>query len=126
MTITTKEKELAAVGISVAAGYRPCLDCNFKAVGRAGASDDEIRSAMLDGAAVRAAASQIMADFALAHLGLEDSEPEHLWLRAAPQGNDSGGDGFCSQLCRKVSSRSRTSKYRKRRHRGDSQTFTND
>jgi len=84
MTITAKEKELAAVGISVAAGCRPCLDHHLTAVRKAGASDDEIRSAMLDGAVVRTAAGQIMVDFALAHLGLEESEPEHPMVEGHP------------------------------------------
>ena len=69
MAITPKEKELAAVGISVAAGCRPCLDYHFKAVRKAGASDDEINQAMLDGISVRTTATESMADFALDHLG---------------------------------------------------------
>lgn len=39
---------------------------------KVGASDDEIKSAMLDGAAVRMTASQIMANFAFDHIGLKD------------------------------------------------------
>jgi AhpD family alkylhydroperoxidase len=45
MPITKKEKELAAVGISIAAGCKPCTDYHMKAVREAGASDDEIRRA---------------------------------------------------------------------------------
>ena len=43
MTITPKEKELAAVGISVAAACKPCTDYHVGVARKARASDQEIR-----------------------------------------------------------------------------------
>ena len=57
MAIMKKEKELAAVGISIAAGCKPCTDFHMKAVREAGASDDEIRRAIEDAVALRNAAT---------------------------------------------------------------------
>ena len=72
MTLTAKEKELAAVGISVAAGCRPCTDYHVKAVRKAGATDTEIHHAVTTAAAVRTAAAGTMEAYGLAHLGLAE------------------------------------------------------
>ncbi|MFQ5546044.1 MAG: carboxymuconolactone decarboxylase family protein [Acidiferrobacterales bacterium] len=69
MGISTKEKELIAVGVSVATGCKPCTDYHVKAVRKAGADDDEIGQAVADALAVRRAATVIMARYARAHLG---------------------------------------------------------
>lgn len=69
MPISKKEKELAAVGISIAAGCKPCTDYHMKAVREAGASDQEIRQAVQDAVAVRSVATQIMSGYGLARLG---------------------------------------------------------
>jgi AhpD family alkylhydroperoxidase len=69
MPIAKKEKELTAVGISIAAGCKPCTDYHVKAVREAGASDDEIRRAIEDAVAVRNAATLIMRDYGHSHLG---------------------------------------------------------
>jgi AhpD family alkylhydroperoxidase len=69
MTISTKEKELTAVGVSVATGCKPCTDYHVKAVRKAGATDDEIGQAVADALAVRRTATAIMARHARAHLG---------------------------------------------------------
>lgn len=74
MTISTKEKELIAVGISVATGCKPCTHYHVKAVRKAGAADDEIRQAVANALAVRRAATASMECYARAHLddvGLE-------------------------------------------------------
>ena len=68
MPIAEVEKELIAVGISVAAGCRPCTDYHLKAVHRAGASDDEIEHAIADAVAVREDATRIIEDYALRQL----------------------------------------------------------
>ena len=52
MAITVKEKELAAVGISVASGCKPCTNYHVKAVREAGASDEEIKQAVADALSV--------------------------------------------------------------------------
>ena len=52
MAITAKEKELVAVGISVATGCKPCTDYHFKAVRKVRASDEEIRHAVADALSV--------------------------------------------------------------------------
>lgn len=69
MAISAKEKELTAVGISVATGCKPCTDYHVKAVRKAGAADDEIRQAVANALAVRWAATAIMERHARAHLG---------------------------------------------------------
>jgi len=73
MTITTKEKELAAVGISVASGCEPCTNYHVKAVREAGASDEEIKQAVADALRVRKSATDFMKTHALALLGQEGS-----------------------------------------------------
>jgi AhpD family alkylhydroperoxidase len=69
MPITKKEKELTAVGISIAAGCKPCTDYHMKAVRETDASDDEIRHAIDDAVAVRNAATSIMGHYGRSHLG---------------------------------------------------------
>lgn len=69
MAIDTREKELTAVAISVAAGCKPCTNYHVKAVREAGASDAEIKQAVADAVAVRERATQIMQAHALGRLG---------------------------------------------------------
>ncbi len=69
MAITPKEKELAAVGMSVATGCKPCTDFHVKAARKSGASDAEIKQAMSDAVAVRRGATELMEAYGLAHLG---------------------------------------------------------
>ncbi len=72
MALTKKERELAAVGISVASGCKPCTNYHVKAVREAGASDDEIEQAVSDALGVRVAATRVMRSHALVRLGHED------------------------------------------------------
>jgi AhpD family alkylhydroperoxidase len=74
MAITKKEKELAAIGISIAAGCKPCTDYHMKAVRQAGASDGEIRQAVQDAVALRNAATTIIEKYSLSHLGEINTE----------------------------------------------------
>jgi AhpD family alkylhydroperoxidase len=67
-TLDGKEKELAAVGISVAAGCKPCTDYHLAAVRKAGATEEEIRQAVVDALAVRKGATEAMAEHAFADL----------------------------------------------------------
>jgi len=69
MSMTPQEKELAAVGISIAAGCKPCTDFHMKAVREAGADDAAVRESVEQAAALRVAASGIMRAYGLAHLG---------------------------------------------------------
>ena len=71
MTLRLKERELAAVGISVAAGCKPCADYHIEAAHKARATDDDIRRAIAEGLGVRRHATEIMRDHALAKLGAE-------------------------------------------------------
>lgn len=73
MPITKLEKELAAVGISLASGCKPCTDFHMKVVREAGAEVPAVRDAVEQAAAVRAAANGIMYAYGLAHLGNEVS-----------------------------------------------------
>lgn len=69
MAITQKEKELAAVGISVATGCKPCTDFHVKKVREVGASDSEIKQAMSDAFSVRRSATEMMEVYGLARIG---------------------------------------------------------
>ena len=73
MAITSTEKELAAVGISVASGCKPCTNYHVKAAREADASDEDIKQAMIDALAIRRIATEIMQHHALSRLG--DAEP---------------------------------------------------
>jgi AhpD family alkylhydroperoxidase len=65
MTWTTREKELVAVGISVAAGCRPCTDYHLKAVRKTDASEGEVRDAIESAASIRRNAADAMERYAL-------------------------------------------------------------
>jgi len=69
MTLTTREKELAAVGISIAAGCRPCTDYHVKAARAARVEDADIQGAIAAAVAVRTAATAAMEAHGFAHLG---------------------------------------------------------
>lgn len=70
MTLRLKEKELVAVGVSVAAGCKPCTDYHVRAAHKAKASDDELRQAIADAMEIRGKAQAIMAAHGLAQLGV--------------------------------------------------------
>ena len=76
MAITVKERELAAVAISVASGCKPCTNYHVKAVREAGASDEEIKRAVADSLSVRKSATNFMKAHALARLGQEGSHSD--------------------------------------------------
>jgi AhpD family alkylhydroperoxidase len=69
MAITSKEKELAAVGISIAAGCKPCTDFHLKKAREVGGSDSEIKQAISDALSVRRSSADIMESYGFAHLG---------------------------------------------------------
>ena len=69
MSLALNEKELAAVGISVAAGCKPCTDYHVQKALTSGTTDDEIRHAIKDAACVRESALKIMKAHGLNHLG---------------------------------------------------------
>ncbi|MHC4710468.1 MAG: carboxymuconolactone decarboxylase family protein [Planctomycetota bacterium] len=71
MTMTAREREIAAVGISVAAGCKPCTDHHVSEAAKAGATDDKISRAVADALNVRRKAADIMEAHALARLGGE-------------------------------------------------------
>jgi len=79
MAITSKEKELAAVGISIATGCMPCTDFHVKKAREFGASDAEIKQAMTDALSVRRGATDIMEAYGLAQLGgrTQADDPKH-------------------------------------------------
>jgi AhpD family alkylhydroperoxidase len=68
MTVTVRERELTAVGISVAAGCKPCTDYHVKAARKARVSDDRIRRAITNALDMRRNATAIMSAYALAHV----------------------------------------------------------
>ena len=69
MSLSMKEKELAAVGISVAAGCRPCTNYHLREARQAGAGEEEIRRAGEIAVAVRHQAAEVMAAHLLGQLG---------------------------------------------------------
>ena len=66
---TTKEQELAAVGISVAVGCKPCTSHHVRAARNAGATDEEMKGAVSLALSVRANAGAAMESFFLTRLG---------------------------------------------------------
>ena len=70
MPLSVKERELVAVGVSLATGCKTCTNFHFKKVRGAGASDEEIEQAMTDAIAVRDKAKRIMEWHGLRLLGL--------------------------------------------------------
>ncbi|MGF1757101.1 carboxymuconolactone decarboxylase family protein [Photobacterium sagamiensis] len=68
MAWTDKEKELVAVGISVAAGCRPCTKYHYKHAREMEISDDEIRRAVEAAISVRKQAAINMESFAITNL----------------------------------------------------------
>ena len=67
--LTQKEKELVAIGASIAAGCQPCTKHHFQAVREAGATEAEIRQAVDAALCVRNSATKIMTGLAERHLG---------------------------------------------------------
>ena len=67
MALTVTEKELVAVGASIAAGCKPCTDYHLREVRKVQASDGEIRKAIADAVRIRREATAIMESH-----GLED------------------------------------------------------
>ena len=69
MVLRLKERELAAVGISVATGCKPCTDYHVKEARKARASDDEIGRAVAAALSMRTSATAIMEAHTRAHFG---------------------------------------------------------
>ena len=69
MAVNPKDKELAAVGISVAAGCKPCTIYHVKEARQAGASDEEMKRVAAAALDVREGATEIMRFHVLARLG---------------------------------------------------------
>ena len=67
MPFNQKKKELTAVGISVAAGCRPCTDYHLGKVAEAGATPDEIRQALADALCVKRNATDLIEVQVLSH-----------------------------------------------------------
>jgi AhpD family alkylhydroperoxidase len=72
-TLSQKEKELAAVAASIAAGCQPCTEHHVEAARNAGATEDQIRRAVDDALSVRQNSTRVMAKLADELLG---SAPE--------------------------------------------------
>lgn len=91
MTMTTLEKELVALAISVAAGCRPCVTHHLVEVRKAGADDKAIEQAVAGAVCVRKAATEGMRRHALGldpatescGCGTSDSQAELIGLGAA-------------------------------------------
>ncbi|MGI9384345.1 MAG: carboxymuconolactone decarboxylase family protein [Methyloligellaceae bacterium] len=71
MTLTHKEKEIVAAGISAAAGCKSCTHSHLSAAREAGATDAEIRQAIQDALTVRRQAADVIEAYALTRLGEE-------------------------------------------------------
>jgi AhpD family alkylhydroperoxidase len=83
MTITLKEKELTAVGISIAAGCKPCTHFHVRKAREADASTAEIKQAIADALFVRRGAADIMETYGLAELGEQHPAAEAERLNSA-------------------------------------------
>ncbi len=65
MSVSMKEKELAAVGISVAAGCKPCTAYHVSGARKAGATDAEITKSVNDAHRLRTSATELMREHGL-------------------------------------------------------------
>ena len=81
MAITPKEKELVAIGISVAAGCKPCTDHHVTVAQKARATGVEMREAVVDSLLIRHRAADIMEAHALDRLD-EERKPVTLGSRS--------------------------------------------
>ena len=73
--LSYKEKELVAVGVAVAAGCIPCTQYHMKAVTEAGATKEEITSAVDAALCVKGSTREIMQKVAYEALGVPTEEP---------------------------------------------------
>jgi len=73
MSISIKDKELAAVGISVAAGCKPCTAYHVNGARKAEATDTEIETAVKDAYRLRVEAAELMQKHGLAKSRKEDT-----------------------------------------------------
>jgi AhpD family alkylhydroperoxidase len=89
-TLTEKQKELVAVGASIAAGCRPCTTHHVAAARAAGAGDVEIRAAVQTALAVRDSDALSIARM-VRRVATEKIE---LALKDSP--DDGSGAGVCS------------------------------
>jgi len=69
MAMNAKEEELAAVGISVVVGCKPCTVHHVRAAGEAGATDGELKGAVDLALSVQLSATEAMEGFFLTRLG---------------------------------------------------------
>lgn len=75
MSLTLKEKELVAIGNSIAAGCKPCANHHMKKVKETEATEGEIRQAIEIAAEIRRHGAEIMMAHGLRQLGvLDDAE----------------------------------------------------
>ena len=72
MAVTDAERELTAVGTSVAAGCKPCTSYHVKAARKAQVSDDAIHQAVMQGLYIRQAAATAIERHACSLLGRAD------------------------------------------------------
>lgn len=68
MTLNPKEKGLAAIGISIAAGCRPCTDHHLGKAAELGATPDDIRQTLADALCVKRNAADLIDAQVLTHL----------------------------------------------------------
>ena len=69
MIIAPKDDELIAIGISMAAGCKPCTKYHAAVARKARASDQEIKDALVTPVSVRKKGAEIIVSYALATLG---------------------------------------------------------
>ena len=88
MSIDRRGREIVAVGVSVAAGCKPCTDHHVREAREAGATDDELRAAVSDAVTVRERATRIMEAHALGTLGRQGSGRSYDEINASAPGRD--------------------------------------
>lgn len=69
MTLSNRERDLVAVGVSAAAGCKPCTESIIPEARRRGASDVEITQAVIDAVRIRRIATENIEAFAMDRLG---------------------------------------------------------
>ena len=89
--LSEKERELAAVAISVAAGCRPCTSYHVDAVRKTGATIAETEHALAEALRIRRRAASAMSEHASKRLVRVYGEPE---LRVDRESESGAGDGI--------------------------------
>ena len=82
--LSTREREVVAVGAAIGAGCRPCTQYHVRAGLKAGLTADEVRLAVDEAEVLRIHAATTIADFARGLLGFSEERAAPLCIPSEP------------------------------------------